>query len=245
MSEILKVNAKTSTLEWKRKFNKLVERSVVKIETSNIEQLTDEQLSSLKVGDVVRKKTGNQEHCYIVTYKEENHGICLSYFAAGYTETISYDFTNNHWIFNSKDVVETQPKLVSGTNIKTIGGQSILGSGDLPISGGTQLYEHTLTISNLSPYTGNVVLKTEAGNIRKLKIINKANAEINTTSKLVTAISSKVAINNILLDNDDNKYLILLGNDINIYLLKLNDNSIISISAGFSSGSVSDEVTKL
>ena len=42
---------------------------------------------------------------------------------------------------------EVQEKLVSGTNIKTIGGQSILGSGNLDISGGTKLYKHTLRVS--------------------------------------------------------------------------------------------------
>jgi len=31
--------------------------------------------------------------------------------------------------------LETQPKLVSGTNIKTVGGQSLLGSGDVPAGG--------------------------------------------------------------------------------------------------------------
>ena len=37
-------------------------------------------------------------------------------------------------LFN--ETVELQKKLVSGTNIKTVGGQSLLGSGDIPISGG-------------------------------------------------------------------------------------------------------------
>lgn len=81
-----------------------------KISVSNIETLTDAQLSELKVGDVVQKITGNQKHCYIVTYKEENHGICLSYFDAGYLETVSYDYTDGHWVFNSKDVCEVASK---------------------------------------------------------------------------------------------------------------------------------------
>lgn len=41
-----------------------------------------------------------------------------------------------------------QEKLVSGTNIKTIGGQSILGSGNLAISGGTQLYKHEFSVKD-------------------------------------------------------------------------------------------------
>lgn len=39
-----------------------------------------------------------------------------------------------------------QEKLVSGTNIKTINGQSVLGSGDIPISGGGSEYANTSEI---------------------------------------------------------------------------------------------------
>ena len=42
---------------------------------------------------------------------------------------------------NTYDVKDTtkQPLLVSGTNIKTINGQSVLGSGNLTIATGTQV----------------------------------------------------------------------------------------------------------
>lgn len=103
----LKVNSKTTIEEFKRKHNLLVDSSIVQISgETNITGLSDEILDSLKCGDVVAKKTGNQEHCYIVTYKEEKHGICLSYFNAGYTETVSYDYTANHWVYNSTDISE-------------------------------------------------------------------------------------------------------------------------------------------
>lgn len=71
---------------------------------SNITAIGDTILSQLKVGDVVQKITGNEKHCYIVTYKEHNHGICLSYFAAGYSETVSYDYVGGHWVYNSTDI---------------------------------------------------------------------------------------------------------------------------------------------
>ena len=75
--------------------------------SSNIQSLSDDLLNSLRVGDVVQKKTGNQKHCYIVTYKEEKHGICLSYFdGSGYMETVSYDYVEGHWVYNSKDVTQ-------------------------------------------------------------------------------------------------------------------------------------------
>ena len=78
---------------------------------SSITELSDEMLSGLKVGDCVQKKTGNMKHAYFVTYKEEEHGICLSYFAAGYLETVSYDYTGGHWVYNSTDVVNVSEAL--------------------------------------------------------------------------------------------------------------------------------------
>lgn len=87
------------------------------IEVSNITALTDAQIDGLKVGDVVQKITGSMKHCYTVTYKQEHHGICLSYFDCGYLETISYDYTEGHWVFNSKDVCEVQGNIKLGTYI--------------------------------------------------------------------------------------------------------------------------------
>lgn len=80
------------------------------IETDDIENLSSEALDDLKVGDVVVKRTGKQTHAYHVSYKGEGvgEGICLSYNTTGYSETISYDFTEEGWKFNSKDVWEAQ-----------------------------------------------------------------------------------------------------------------------------------------
>lgn len=44
--------------------------------------------------------------------------------------------SEDEWSFNYNDI---QAKLVSGTNIKTINGDSILGSGNLTVTGGTQV----------------------------------------------------------------------------------------------------------
>lgn len=91
-----------------------------KIETDNITGLTKEQLNSLQPGDFVIKKTGNQKHTYIVSYKGEGagEGICLTYCAAGYTETVSYDRSGNNWVYNSTDVVTipTQANIVEEVN---------------------------------------------------------------------------------------------------------------------------------
>ncbi len=70
---------------------------------TNIQSLTDEQINELKAGDIVLKKTGEQTHAYIVSYKEEGQGICLTYADATYLETISYDYVDGNWVYNSKD----------------------------------------------------------------------------------------------------------------------------------------------
>lgn len=75
--------------------------------TSDIEKLSQNALNSLNCGDCVIKETTEGGklllHCYIVTHKQET-GICMSYFNAGYLETISYDKIDGVWTFNSKDV---------------------------------------------------------------------------------------------------------------------------------------------
>lgn len=104
------------------------------VETTDITNLTDGQIELLRCGDYLVKKTGNQEHAYKVTYKEEGQGICLSYFAAGYTETVSYDFTDGHWVYNSTDVVE------------------------IPTSTGTKLYKHYVSCQHSGTPSDNFVL---------------------------------------------------------------------------------------
>lgn len=75
------------------------------IEVTDITKLTDAQLDALNVGDKVIKVTGTDKHLYLVTYKAtEGGGICLSYNAAGYGETVSYDRTDSGWAYNSTDV---------------------------------------------------------------------------------------------------------------------------------------------
>ena len=75
------------------------------IEVSDITKLTNEQLDALNVGDKVVKVTGTDKHLYLVTYKATTGGgICLSYNAAGYGETVSYDRTESGWAYNSTDV---------------------------------------------------------------------------------------------------------------------------------------------
>lgn len=83
----------------------------VTIEVSNIKQLTDAQINSLQAGDIVAKKTGNQYHSYVVSYKENGQGICLTYTDASCVETVSYDLVGEHWVYNSTDITPIQKQL--------------------------------------------------------------------------------------------------------------------------------------
>lgn len=98
------------------------------IDTDNITALSTETIEGLSAGDIVVKHTGEQTHTYIVTYKEEHQGICISYFAAGYSETVSYDYVTDAWVYNSTDIVTPKepPKfymhnlIVSSSGISTV-----------------------------------------------------------------------------------------------------------------------------
>ena len=84
--------------------------TTLRIETDDITKLSPEALSDLKCGDVVVKITGKQKHCYHVSYKGEGvgEGICLTYCACGYIETVSYDFKATGWEYNSTDVWQAE-----------------------------------------------------------------------------------------------------------------------------------------
>ena len=75
----------------------------------NIKAIPGELLEKLECGDVVVKHTIEESkdlyHTYFVTHKQAT-GICLSYFAAGYSETQSYDKVGGKWVYNSQDVGE-------------------------------------------------------------------------------------------------------------------------------------------
>lgn len=77
------------------------------------------------------------------------------------TETNVNSFVNLPEDFKTRSqTITLQDKLISGTNIKTINGESILGSGNITISGGSgsgsesrqPLYSHTITLKSNSAY---------------------------------------------------------------------------------------------
>ena len=76
-------------------------------ETDDITKLSQEACEELKCGDVVVKLTieGGKElrHTYQVSHKQAT-GLCITYFACGYLETVSYDKIEGEWTYNSTDV---------------------------------------------------------------------------------------------------------------------------------------------
>lgn len=79
--------------------------SPVGVEVEDITAVSADVLDSLECGDVVVKKTGNQRHAYLVSYKGDGagEGMCLTYTDASVVETVSYDRTDEGWAYNSTD----------------------------------------------------------------------------------------------------------------------------------------------
>ena len=82
-----------------------ISESAVAVEVEDITDIDGEILDTLKCGDKVAKVTGKQRHLYNVSYKGEGvgEGICMTYVAAGLIETVSYDYTDSGWAYNSTD----------------------------------------------------------------------------------------------------------------------------------------------
>lgn len=83
----------------------------LKVVVDDIETISGEILEDLECGDVVVKHTiqdgKDLYHTYIVSHKQAT-GICMTYSACGYLETISYDKIDGVWTFNSKDVWQAE-----------------------------------------------------------------------------------------------------------------------------------------
>ena len=77
---------------------------------SDITAIPSEILDGLQAGDVVLKQTGTAKHSYVVSYKDkDNGGLCLTYTDASTVETVSYDYTDSGWVYNSTDHTTLTP----------------------------------------------------------------------------------------------------------------------------------------
>lgn len=79
--------------------------AAIGVEVEDITAIDGAVLDALSCGDKVIKVTGKQKHAYIVSYKGEGvgEGITLTYADAAGTETVSYDYTDDGWAYNSTD----------------------------------------------------------------------------------------------------------------------------------------------
>lgn len=97
--------------EVKEKIGKVkqCECTIRRVVVDNITSIDGKILEELSCGDIVVKHTVQSSkdlyHTYFVTHKQAT-GICLSYFNAGYSETVSYDKIEGVWTYNSTDVGE-------------------------------------------------------------------------------------------------------------------------------------------
>ena len=72
--------------------------------------------------------------------------------------------TNKTISYSDNTLTGVQPSLVSGTNIKTVGGVSLIGSGDVPVLS-TNLANAALTNVKTLSFTGEGVLNSTSGAI--------------------------------------------------------------------------------
>lgn len=99
----------------------------VALNVADVKALTTAQCNSLRCGDIVTKEDSTGKHAYIVTYKKDDTGMCLTYAdGSGYIETVSYDLTGDEWVYNSTDVfkggedIAALQEIVDVTNDKII-----------------------------------------------------------------------------------------------------------------------------
>ena len=85
----------------------------VYLTVSNMTTLTDAQINALACGDVIVKEDSSGKHSYRVSYKKDKTGICITYSDASCIETVSYDYTDGHWVYNSTDVADLSSLLNS------------------------------------------------------------------------------------------------------------------------------------
>ena len=76
---------------------------------TNIQAIPSAILSAIECGDILIKVTNGDKHSYRVSYKKDNTGICLTYTDATTVETVSYDYTDGAWVYNSTDKTTLTP----------------------------------------------------------------------------------------------------------------------------------------
>lgn len=113
----------------------------------NITTLTTNQINSLKCGDIVCKEDSTGKHAYIVSYKKDGTGICLTYADASVVETVSYDYSGSAWVYNSTDITPIKNVVANPTLAGTEANLTGLQVGDTKYAM-PKLYALTFNISD-------------------------------------------------------------------------------------------------
>lgn len=160
----------------------------------------DEQLSSLIAEDtrlnqaIVDTATNLQTNINQLTNKEaaDVNALQTNINAEVNTRTEQYNtlhqglIDENSRAYNAEQALQDskQDTLVSGTNIKTINGESILGEGDMPIGGADYLYQYTLSADNLNQLLYNVT--TDSSVVIRGNVVEKGDEESGANISLTT-----------------------------------------------------------
>ena len=102
--------------------------------------------------------------------------------------------TSNDVIATINQIIDDkQDTLVSGSNIKTINNTSLLGSGNITISGGTptdvQINGTSITSNNVANIVTNTAYNSSSNKIATMSDVPSV-ANMQTTTNLVTSVSS-------------------------------------------------------
>lgn len=154
------------------------------VDTNNITTLSDEVCNALKCGDMVNKVDSTGKHSYRVSYKKDKGGMCLTYSDASCVETVSYDYTASHWVYNSKDVTTIE----NMNKIEKIKDKS----------GHLRFIEGNISLQNITGLTGVYAKWSLSGTHLMIVIAGDiaANTTINDGTNLVLGLELPQWINN-------------------------------------------------
>lgn len=132
-------------------------------------------------------KRGNDYYTVITTVKQAENKVIIRTFASlsGAFYIFTYTVTDNTWSNSNYGV---QQLLVSGVNIKTVGGQSLLGEGDIPIQGGGGNASFDVATIPQGPTGNNEVNAVTSNGDSENEIVSYIRAEDGTLPDEITLV---------------------------------------------------------
>lgn len=159
-----------------------LESSVKNVVVADIKAIDGAILSELKCGDIVSKEDATGKHAYVVTFKKDNTGLCLTYDdGSGYIETVSYDYTDSAWVYNSTDVFNGSN--IDGdvselkTTVHNVTSEDFTKTGDLSIIG-TLKADGIETDDYIKPKTADMQINVSPSFMGETRTLASADADI-------------------------------------------------------------------